>query len=193
MAKSPKKTENVIVSCFHTNTQFVGKEEYGNKHFTIWLNFSLTQLAGNKVEAKLNKVVSKLSLLLTQRFCQQKPAVKRALNSNVGQNGQTRTKKSRRKSTCGWILNNVLSLLLHLIVIHDESQFKKRYLEEEMMIKTEGYLSCSGNSNNNMDEFFFSFFFLTYCRTLGPFFLPFLFEVFCTIAPFKDQTIVKYS
>lgn len=62
-----------------------------------------------------------------------------------------------------------------------------------MMIKTEGYLPCSGNSNNNMDQFFFSFFFLTYCRTLGPFFLPFLFEVFCTVAPFKDQTIVKYS
>ena len=62
-----------------------------------------------------------------------------------------------------------------------------------MMIKTEGYLPCSGNSNNNMDQFFFHSFFLTYCRTLGPFFLPFLFEVFCTVAPFKDQTIVKYS
>ena len=49
-------------------------------------------------------------------------------------------------------------LLLHLIIIHDESQFKKRYLGEEMMIKTEGYLPCSGNGNNNMDQFFVPFF-----------------------------------
>ena len=57
-----------------------------------------------------------------------------------------------------WILSNILSLLLHLIIIHDESQFKKRYLGEEMMIKTEGYLPCSGNSNNKMDQFFVPFF-----------------------------------
>ena len=37
------------------------------------------------------------------RFCQQKPAEKRAPNSNVGHNGPTRTKKSMRKRSCEWI------------------------------------------------------------------------------------------
>ena len=84
------------------------------------------------------------------------------LSSRLPLNGYLIWSKYSRKcqinSYFRWILSNVLSLLLHLIVIHDESQFKKRYLEEEMMIKTEGYLSCSGNSNNNMDQFFVPFF-----------------------------------
>ena len=35
-----------------------------------------------------------------------------------------------------------------------------------MMIKTEGYLPCSGNSNNNMDQFFFFILFFNLLQNL---------------------------
>ena len=70
----------------------VGEEECGNRRFlTFFAKFP---------NHKAKEAHFQTLPLTHTTFLSTKPAVKRALNSNVGQNGQTLIEKSPRKSSC---------------------------------------------------------------------------------------------